>query len=200
MAKYKLCPMCNTRNMPNVLECTECGNDLMGIRIMDDAIADQPSQREEKINNPSERLVRICDCGTENDLSARKCISCGEDISDIIPTRVTANVVRLMLSSIDNQCSLSLDCPSEHIVGREHELSDYLSSKPFVSRLHAKLTVTTDGVFIENLSQANGTYINNQKMTDGVAYKLCAGDEIGLGGFGTGSSRQNQAAYFVVHE
>ena len=72
-----------------------------------------------------------------------------------------------------------------------------VKSKSFVSRKHARITVTEEGVFIENLSKANGTYLNNEKLDDDKAYKLCIGDEIGLGGLENQYGRQESAAYFI---
>jgi hypothetical protein len=198
MAKYKLCPACNAKNSPAVLECIECGNDLMGVKLIDDSVA--PSMSAEPVNQaPAERLIRLCDCGTENELPNRKCTACGEDLTDIVPTpSVDAKpIVTYQLTSMDDQCVLQLTCPGEHVIGRENELADYLSTRSFVSRRHAKITVTSEGVFLENLSRANGTYINNEKLPDGTAYQLCSGDEIGLGGFQCQGERQEQAAYFL---
>ena len=199
MAKYKLCPMCNTKNQPSVLECTECGNDLMGIKLLDDAVVakvDDCPEIQNKITKSA--LVRICDCGAENEVSSRKCTVCGEDISDIIPVPAQNTHQDYCLTSVDGCCKLQLACPGSHIIGREHELAGYLSNKPFVSRLHAIITVTVDGVYVENRSRANGTFLNNEKLNDNMAYKLCEGDEIGLGGFCANQLRQNHAAYFVM--
>ena len=176
----------------------------MGVRV----VADTHLEEQNKTLNESETieqtngLVRVCDCGAKNEPSARKCMTCGEDISDVIPTpRQRANEhSKCVFISCDEEIKLELSCPSEHIIGRENELSDYLSAKSFVSRRHAKLTITSDGVFIENFSKANGTYINNEKIDDGIAYKLCVGDEIGLGGFVNQNGRQKFAAYFVVRD
>ena len=204
MRKYKICPVCHAKNLPSVLECTECGNDMMGVRIVDDVhikpvihIVESPEHVSEK---SSADLVRVCDCGYENEVSVRKCVSCGEDISDIIPAPRRSNKVNsiYIVSSFDGVVSLRMECPSEHIIGREQELSSYLKPLLFVSRKHAKVTVTSEGVFIQNLSKANGTYINNEKIDDDIAYKLCVGDEIGLGGFVNDEGRQDMAAYFVV--
>ena len=60
--------------------------------------------------------------------------------------------------------------------------------------------MTAEGVFIQNLSKANGTYVNNERIDDSLAYKLCVGDEIGLGGFMNHEGRQELAAYFVLGE
>lgn len=206
MDKFKICPVCHTKNSPAVLECVECGNDLMGVPIVDEIILEEQNKAMLNVNSAPEAkttdLVRVCDCGAENELSARKCSVCGEDISDVIPTPVKKENVHghLLFISFDGKAKLDLLCPSEHVIGRENELSDYLSTKSFVSRRHAKLTVTADGAFIENLSKANGTYINNEKIDDDMAYKLCVGDEVGLGGFVNRNGRQELAAYFVLED
>ena len=204
MSKFKICPVCHAKNSPAVLECIECGNDLMGVRVVDDAFLEEQKEKQQEgtTETHTNEMVRVCDCGAENEISARKCTACGEDISDVIPTprRSMEERTHCILMSIDNLIKLDLVCPSEHIIGRENELSDYLSAKPFVSRKHAKITVTTDGVFIENLSKANGTYLNNEKLDDGTAYKLCMNDEISLGGFVNKYGRQDLAAYFVVRD
>ena len=202
MNKYKICPVCQTKNPPSVLECAECGNDLMGVRIVDDSIheLEVAQNSSTKAAQPQTDLVRVCDCGYENEVSERKCASCGEDISDIIPSPRTQKTAHkgYVFSSIDGKATLRLDRPGEYILGREHELATYLQPKLFVSRKHAILTVTDEGVFIRNLSKANGTYLNNEKISDTMAYKLCIGDEIGLGGFTNHEGRQELAAYFVV--
>ena len=205
MNKYKVCPVCKAKNIPAVLECIECGNDLMGVRVVDDSIINN-SESNETASHPTvqhNELVRICDCGQVNEVTSRKCISCGEDISDIIPSHkefedTTKN--NYGIKSIDGEATLLLHCPSNHIIGRECELSDYLNSKSYVSRVHAKITVTSEGVFIENLSRANGTYVNNEKIDNDKAYKLCIGDEIGLGGISNQNGRQKMAAYFILEK
>lgn len=202
MDKFKICPVCNAKNSPAVLECIECGNDLMGVRVVDETVFEVQKETEMVVEKPTNELVRICDCGAENELSARKCSVCGEDLSDVIPTprsRAVENTYPNIVS-IDETVKLELTCPGEHILGRENELAEYLTAKLFVSRCHARITVTTEGVFIENLSKANGTYINNEKIDDGTAYKLCVGDEIGLGGFANQNGRQELAAYFMVRD
>lgn len=203
MKKYKICPVCQTKNLPSVLECIECGNDLMGVRATDDSLAvPEPTKTQPEFvsNQQASDLIRVCDCGYENEVSVRKCVSCGEDISDIIPSprRRVSSQTDYVIQSIDRKESLCLSCPSEHVLGREQELAAYLQPMLYVSRKHARLTVTSEGLFIENLSKANGTYVNNEKIDDGVAFKLCAGDEIGLGGFKNHEGRQEFAAYFVV--
>ena len=202
MAKLKICPVCKAKNSPAVLECVECGNDLMGVQLVDEELLQMQSEPAVFIDSDIHTgdLFRICDCGAKNEVSARKCSSCGEDISDIVPTPEIKEPAqpRVFLTSYDGTVRLELICPREHIIGRENELSDYLQSKSFVSRRHARLTATQEGIFIENLSLANGTYINNEKIDNSTAYKLCTGDEIGLGGFVNQNGRQDLAAYLII--
>lgn len=203
MEKFKICPVCHAKNSPAVLECVECGNDLMGVRIVDETFIEEQKKTEPETGlAQTSDIVRVCDCGAENELSARKCSVCGEDISDVIPTprKKATGSPNFLFISFDDAVKLELICPSEHIIGRENELAEYLSTKSFVSRRHAKLTVTAEGVFVENLSKANGTYINNEKIDDGKAYKLCVHDEVGLGGFVNQNGRQELAAYFVIRD
>lgn len=203
MDKFKICPVCHAKNSPAVLECVECANDLMGVRIVDEIFLEEEKGIEPETGSvQTSDLVRVCDCGTENEPSTRKCSACGEDISDVIPTlrRINTEPPNLLFISFDDAVKLKLIYPSEHIIGRENELAEYLSAKSFVSRRHAKLKVTSEGVFIENLSKANGTYINNEKIDDGKSYKLHVHDEVGLGGFVNQNGRQELAAYFVVRD
>lgn len=204
MKKYKICPVCQKKNSPTVLECIDCGNDLMGIRIVDDSYTVEPENPNIDTNTTKQPtvFVRICECGQENVVSARKCVLCGEDISDIIPTPRKKDSCgdAYSLASIDGKIDYTLQCPSEHIIGRESELSEYLLEKFYVSRQHAKFTVTPEGLFLQNLSKSNGTYVNNKKIEDNLAYKLCVGDEIGLGGLVNQSGRQDAAAYFTVRK
>ena len=66
-----------------------------------------------------------------------------------------------------------------------------------MSRIHAKLTVAGDKLYIENLSHTNYTYVNNERIPAGRT-ELKPSDEIGLGGLAIDGRRQEQAAYFLV--
>ena len=62
-------------------------------------------------------------------------------------------------------------------VGRSAECDVSISSDE-ISRHHAKLQVVPDGVMVEDLGSANGTFINNQRVHGGTLMK--AGDELRL--------------------
>lgn len=201
LTKYKVCPECGKHNAPNLLECRFCEADLTGCKVVDKATESVAPANEEKPATSSEKdiLVRICDCGAENAPQARKCKACGEDISDIIPERVSATEKRPFtyeLRSVDGSFSVSLD-QVVTVIGREAQLKEYLSSKVYVSRQHAKLTVVAEKVFVENLSQTNKTFVNNEEVPSKTPTALNNGDEIGLGGKVINGTRQENAAYFV---
>lgn len=201
LTKYKVCPECGKHNAPNLLECRFCEADLTGCKVVDKATKSVAPASEEKSATTTKRnvLVRICDCGAENAPQARKCKACGEDISDIIPERVSVVEKRPFtyeLRSVDGSFSVSLD-QVVTVIGREAQLKEYLSSKVYVSRQHAKLTVVAEKVFIENLSQTNKTFLNNEEVSGETPTAVHNGDEIGLGGKVINGTRQENAAYFV---
>lgn len=201
LEKYKICPACGEHNAPNLLECRKCETDLTGIKIMDATAAQETSATQEKAtgSNCAEELFRVCDCGEMNPPQARKCQSCGEDISDILPTKHAsprAKSFTYSLEALDGSYSVTFD-ESVVILGRESGLSENLRLKSYVSRQQAKLTIVAGKVFIENLSKTNKTFINNIAIEDGTPMPLTDGDEIGLGGKAIGEDRQDQAAYLI---
>ncbi len=141
MAKCKICPVCGEHNQPVMLECFKCEADLSGTRVIDEdtekAQTEQASQKS--LSNISHRMVRICDCGQKNPMQSRKCTSCGEDISMIIPTTDTENaMVKCVMSSLDGEYAYEVKGAST-IIGRENEMQEYLAKKLFVSRRQAEL-------------------------------------------------------------
>ena len=199
LTKYKVCPECGKHNSPNLLECRYCEADLTSVKVVDSA-AEEAASNSSGASAPTEtELVRICECGAQNAPQARKCKVCGEDISDILPVQVEKKAKKPFsyeLKSYDGVFSVTIDKPLV-VIGRESELREYLQAKVYVSRQHARLTVVADKVFIENLSQTNKTYLNNEEIPDGTPTAIQNGDEIGLGGKVVDGSRQDKAAYFV---
>lgn len=194
MEKYKICPSCKTKNPPTLFECINCEGDLTSVKITDE-------ENEKMIaETTSKNMVRVCDCGTKNPSNARKCSLCNEDISDITPTPDTEedkpdNSISFVLSSLDGQFAYKITTDNVTI-GRENTMSEYLATKSYVSRIHARFTKENDELFIENLSNTNFTYVNNKRITEKT--KLQNSDEIGLGGTNLNGKCQEQAAYFLV--
>lgn len=185
------------RNKPNMIECLGCETDLTSVKTTDEetekAKNDTPKSA---VSKSQEEYVRICDCGCINAPTAKKCTECGEDISDIAPTlNMQRNECTFVMTSVDGTYVFEIK-DGEALIGREHEMKEYLMSKPYVSRQHAKLIKEADKVFIENLSGTNYTFVNNQRIAERTELKL--DDEIGLGGNEVNGKRQDEAAYLVL--
>lgn len=198
MKKYKVCPSCHKKNEPVLLECICCEADLTRVKITDEETEKIMEANIDKLDTPEVRLIRICECGAVNPSNARKCSSCNEDISDIAPTpgiQQQTGRIEFVLSSLDGQYVYKITT-DELIIGRQNVMSDYLSHKSYVSRAHAKFIVQNGSLFIENLSNTNFTYVNNNKISERV--RLEVDDEIGLGGTNHNGKSQSEAAYFLV--
>ena len=209
--KFKICPGCGRENPPSLLECRWCEADLTGVRVTDAAEAQKAAQPTEAPDTPDvpdvpetppaggeqPALVRVCsECGAANPPQARKCGQCGEDISDVLPAPAPC-AFPWALESADGTFLAPLDRPA-CVIGREAALADYLGGKLYVSRQHARLTTRDGRVYIENLSQTNRTFLNNEEIPQGEPAEVRAGDEIGLGGKVIDGARQEMAAYLIL--
>ena len=197
MNKYKICPECHEKNEPFMIECAFCEADLTGVKITDEETEKMTQANAAAPAEPSTKLIRLCDCGAKNAPNARKCSACGEDISDVTPSPdiEETEAASFILSSLDGQYAYTLTADVVTI-GRESVMGEYLNSKSYVSRSHAKLSLEDGELWIENLSGTNYTYVNNKRITEKT--KLTDGDEVGLGGMSINGNRQEQAAYFLV--
>lgn len=196
MKKYKVCPNCGEHNNPVFIECSNCGTDLMTVKVVDEAT--ENITYEPEVETP---MVKICECGAENPPAARKCSSCDEDISDILPTPKTENCCKqYVLSEISGAYTYDVPNDSEIIIGRENVLKEFISEKSYVSRSHTKMVLQGENLYITNLSGTNFTYVNNEKISNDTPTLLKADDEIGLGGCVKNGNRQELAVYLVVRE
>ena len=191
----KFCPTCNTKNPTDQFECKKegCGTDLTGVKIVNET----PNEDGNRGDN-SNGLVKQCYCGTVNFPQARKCSACGEDISPIRPAPLQPidTPTQFFLRTADGEYSFAL-AKELTIIGRSAEMSDYLSTKSYVSRKHATFTVVGKDVYVCNKSTTNPTFVNNLKIPSDVPTLLKNGDEIGIGGKLINGNRQNEAAYFI---
>ncbi|MBF8263133.1 MAG: sctD [Parachlamydiales bacterium] len=73
----------------------------------------------------------------------------------------------------------NFDEGDEWIVGRDPDEADFVIEDGQVSRKHARITRTPDGVFIQNLSRPNPTLINNAPIKDKTLLK--EGDQVKIG-------------------
>ena len=197
MEKFKICPVCGMHNKPNMIECIGCETDLTSVKATDEATEQAKITAQENTSeNVEEKYVRICDCGCINSATAKKCIECGEDISDIAPILQSENnTCKYVMTSLAGEYAYEIK-DGTAILGRENEMKEYLADKAYVSRQHAKIMKDDDKVYIENLSNTNFTFVNNQKIVEKT--ELHVDDEIGLGGNETNGSRQSGAAYLIL--
>lgn len=197
MEKFKICPVCGMHNKPNMIECIGCETDLTSVKATDEATEQAKITAQENTSeNVEEKYVRVCDCGCINSATAKKCVECGEDISDIAPILQSENnTCKYVMTSLDGEYAYEIK-DGTAILGREKEMKEYLADKAYVSRQHAKIMKDDDKVYIENLSNTNFTFINNQKIAEKT--ELHVDDEIGLGGNETNGSRQSGAAYLIL--
>ena len=197
MEKFKICPVCGMHNKPNMIECIGCETDLTSVKATDEATEQAKITAQENTSeNVEEKYVRVCDCGCINSATAKKCVECGEDISDIAPILQSENnTCKYVMTSLDGEYAYEIK-DGTAILGRENEMKEYLADKAYVSRQHAKIMKDDDNVYIENLSNTNFTFINNQKIAEKT--ELHVDDEIGLGGNETNGSRQSGAAYLIL--
>lgn len=198
MDKFKICPVCGAKNNPQFLECSECEADLQNVPVADDS-AERIGPAADTPSDPV-TMVRVCDCGAQNPVHLRVCSVCGEDISMIVPTAQTESApCRYVLSSLDGAYAFEVT-EGTTVIGREHEMREYLASKPYVSRKHAVLTLdSANGTLrIQNCNTTNYTFVNNEMLSADGSTDLKDGDEIGLGGNVHNGTRQNEAAYFTV--
>ena len=197
MEKFKICPVCGMHNKPNMIECIGCETDLTSVKATDEATEQAKITAQENTSeNVEEKYVRIFDCGCINSDTAKKCIDCVEDISDIAPILQSENnTCKYVMTSLDGEYAYEIK-DGTAILGRENEMKEYLADKAYVSRQHAKIMKDDDKVYIENLSNTNFTFVNNQKIVEKT--ELHVDDEIGLGGNETNGSRQSGAAYLIL--
>lgn len=197
MEKFKICPVCGMHNKPNMIECIGCETDLTSVKATDEATEQAKITAQENTSeNVGEKYVRVCDCGCINSATAKKCAECGEDISDIAPILQSENnTCKYVMASLDGEYAYEIK-DGTAILGRENEMKEYLADKAYVSRQHAKIMKDDDMIYIENLSNTNFTFVNNQKITGKT--ELHIDDEIGLGRNETNGSRQSEAAYLIL--
>jgi pSer/pThr/pTyr-binding forkhead associated (FHA) protein len=93
------------------------------------------------------------------------------------PTRAAKQYALRFISGKYQGGEFPLPNNKEIVVGRSSEL-DMVLVEDMVSRRHAKLTVTGDQIFIQDLGSTNGTFVNGEKIKRA---RLSEGDRILIG-------------------
>ncbi|MBZ0223108.1 MAG: FHA domain-containing protein [Dokdonella sp.] len=93
-------------------------------------------------------------------------------------TRVRSALPKFVLRGVSGPTlGKTFAVTSGAIIGRQAD-ADIAIPADEVSRQHARLKVTADGVMVEDLGSANGTFIGNQRVTQNALLK--PGDELRL--------------------
>jgi pSer/pThr/pTyr-binding forkhead associated (FHA) protein len=105
-----------------------------------------------------------------------------------MPTRLVTIQGRLVVQATG--AAIPLYGKTEAIIGRgdpssetfpQIDLTDHGGKQGGVSRLHARLTVQSGRVFIEDLNSTNGTRLNGKRLRPNQPQAIEHGDEITLG-------------------
>lgn len=204
--QVKICPHCKKWNEAKSIECIYCGTDLVNVKPIS---KEQASSALKSTPKSSPTKGKICtECGHVNPPQARKCEQCKEDLSDvkitdIEPTAKDQTVKKTVYEFITVDGTEHFEIPDgqmDLILGREGFLSEYLSTKPYVSRQQAAIAIQDNSFKIKNLSRTNPTFVDNQALENGKEYSFPFGKEIGLGGKVINGNRQSNAAYLVLKE
>lgn len=93
-----------------------------------------------------------------------------------------SKLVGMRISILVNQQTSHAQITSfPSLIGREADTCDVIISEPAVSRRHAKFIKEEEDVFVEDVSEHNGTFLNEMKIPPLGKAKIHEGDHITLG-------------------
>lgn len=98
-------------------------------------------------------------------------------VDDAGATRVRVALPKYLLRGVSGAAfGKTYAVASPQVIGRHHECDISIPSEE-ISRRHAQVKPTAEGVMVEDLGSSNGTYINGQRVQSGL---LKNGDELRL--------------------
>lgn len=98
-------------------------------------------------------------------------------IDDSGATRVRAALPKYVLRGVSGATfGKTFPVVAPTVIGRQHDCDIAIASEE-ISRRHAQVKPTPDGLLVEDLGSSNGTYINGSRVQSGL---LKAGDELRL--------------------
>lgn len=98
-------------------------------------------------------------------------------VDDSGATRVRAALPKYVLRGVSGATfGKTFPVVAPTVIGRQHDCDIAIASEE-ISRRHAQVKPTPDGLLVEDLGSSNGTYINGSRVQSGL---LKAGDELRL--------------------
>lgn len=157
-----ICPNCNHQELQGALFCSECGAQLV--------FAD--ARTTSAINAPTADFKPPA----------------ASSISP--PTMPSAASAPIMLYLLETGKFIPIKDRTEFTLGRSSEgqpimpdvdLTPFKAYENGVSRLHAVIRVNKNECYIMDLSSANGTYINGERLAPNVENRIKTDDVIAIG-------------------
>jgi pSer/pThr/pTyr-binding forkhead associated (FHA) protein len=98
-------------------------------------------------------------------------------VDDTSSTRVRAAVPRFVLRGVSGAAfGKTYPVPGQVVIGRQADCDIAVASEE-ISRRHAQVRPTADGLLVEDLGSANGTFINGKRVQTGL---MRPGEELRL--------------------
>ena len=224
MAKIKICPECHTSNSPGDVECCECGYDLSGVPLSEEAFQEstvphnepepgassedmdaQPVQSIETTESTETKPAKICTCGQINSPTMKFCAKCRGSIKNQPRVFIEAGRYQRAMEELQEIKKNVQNSETPRTPVREHTGTPVFTLKSAtddysfsIDRRHAKVGYRGDLVSITDLNSSNGTFINYRKITAGEEELLHEGDRVSLGGPWNEDQKDPDTAYFTV--
>ena len=185
------CENCGHVSDINAKFCCECGAPLeaapevpqtqsVALPVQEEsAIEAKPDKPDEQTPTPSaEGAGEVatpgsspspCECGQDAPGDGRFCVMCGNKIGGHAP--------KYRLTCKTDGIEATLDLGDQSVtIGKASDCELALVDDDYVSRRHARISLSDDGVLLEDLGSTNGTY---WRITEPVT--LRPGDEVLIG-------------------
>lgn len=156
------CPICNHKEMPGAIFCSNCGNSLVNPE------ESSTDQIETLIVDHIEGLpVPPFPTPPGNALDSR------------VALLILENGILIHIRGKDD-FTLGRSTKGQTIIP-DIDLNPFHAYEYGVSRLHANLIISDENVFIHDLGSANGTRLNGQRIDPHLDYPVNHGDKITFG-------------------
>jgi DNA-binding NtrC family response regulator len=105
------------------------------------------------------------------------------DRTALMPEPTASDSIRIVLAGAAGGVAVDLDAPGVWVMGRGGD-ADIRVDDPSLSRLHARLTIETEGSLslrLEDLESSNGTHVRGARLAPGEVADVALGEAFDLG-------------------